>query len=321
MKKQNRRNNYPLIVVLLLLALAYSCNNDPDIPILSTAPLSNPTLTSATTGGNIIDEGGSSVTARGICWSKGETPTINSSKTTDGNGLGSFVSHITGLTPFTVYYARAYATNDEGTAYGNTIILMKTETILAGIYDSTFIYHEYLSPITLNIQMESNMLVANATENIQLQFDNESMELLVYMKIMNPDSQQVINQNDDFIPFKLDIASNDTASFHLTELLYYVGQGNVAHFDFITAFSKNEIISNNSRWSMLPFSSAPRWFSMWNYPVHIPGPIFGFDGGTWYDTDSPVKYIGFNYKGRLGWIEVDITERTDPKFISYAIKK
>lgn len=49
-------------------------------------------------------------------------PTIAGSHTTDGTGKGSFSSSITGLTPGTVYYVRAYATNSAGTAYGNQLM-------------------------------------------------------------------------------------------------------------------------------------------------------------------------------------------------------
>ncbi len=54
-----------------------------------------------------------------MCWSTGQTPTISDYKTTDGTGPGSFVSSISGLSANTTYYVRAYATNCNGTAYGN----------------------------------------------------------------------------------------------------------------------------------------------------------------------------------------------------------
>ena len=58
------------------------------------------------------------VTARGVCWSTSQNPTISNSHTTDGNGTGSFTSSLTNLTPNTTYYVRAYATNNAGTGYG-----------------------------------------------------------------------------------------------------------------------------------------------------------------------------------------------------------
>jgi hypothetical protein len=88
---------------------------------LSTAAVSSITTTSATSGGNITSDGGSPVTVRGVCWSTATGPTIANSKTIDGAGVGSFISNITGLTTATTYYVRAYATNANGTAYGNEL--------------------------------------------------------------------------------------------------------------------------------------------------------------------------------------------------------
>ncbi|HBG23885.1 MAG: hypothetical protein A2X17_07105 [Bacteroidetes bacterium GWF2_41_61] len=88
---------------------------------VSTTAASSITSTTALSGGNISADGGASVTARGVCWSTSQSPTIANSKSIDGPGTGSFTSSITGLLPGTTYYARAYATNSIGTAYGNQI--------------------------------------------------------------------------------------------------------------------------------------------------------------------------------------------------------
>jgi hypothetical protein len=94
----------------------------PVVPTLTTDPLTNVLANSATCGGNISSDGGAVVTARGVCWSTTTGPTVAlPTKTTDGTGLGSFVSNITGLTSGTTYYVRAYATNSAGTAYGSEI--------------------------------------------------------------------------------------------------------------------------------------------------------------------------------------------------------
>lgn len=90
-------------------------------PTVSTAAISSITSSSAVSGGNVTSTGGASVTARGVCWSTSQNPTIFNSHTTDGSGAGSFVSNLTGLSPSTTYYVRAYATNSQGTAYGNQL--------------------------------------------------------------------------------------------------------------------------------------------------------------------------------------------------------
>ena len=87
-------------------------------PIVITNDVSDIQATSAIGGGNVTSDGGATVTARGICWSTSQNPTISNSKTSDGAGTGSFTSTMTGLTKNTTYYVRAYATNSVGTSYG-----------------------------------------------------------------------------------------------------------------------------------------------------------------------------------------------------------
>jgi Leucine-rich repeat (LRR) protein len=91
----------------------------PTLPIVTTTAVSNITSFTAASGGNITGDGGAEVISRGVCWSTSQYPTIDDTHTTDGNGTGVFTSSITGLTPDTVYYVRAYAANAAGTAYGN----------------------------------------------------------------------------------------------------------------------------------------------------------------------------------------------------------
>ena len=88
---------------------------------ITTVAISAITSSTATSGGNITADGGGAVTARGVCWSTTTNPTILNSKTTDGTGIGSFVSSLTALTPGSKYYVRAYSTNSAGTSYGNEV--------------------------------------------------------------------------------------------------------------------------------------------------------------------------------------------------------
>lgn len=88
------------------------------LPTVTTAALSAVTITSSLGGGNIVSDGGATVTARGVCWGAAANPGVTGNHTTDGNGTGTFTSAITGLTASTTYHVRAYATNSVGTAYG-----------------------------------------------------------------------------------------------------------------------------------------------------------------------------------------------------------
>jgi uncharacterized protein (TIGR02145 family) len=95
------------------------------IPILlatlTTTIPSSITSTTAISGGDITADGNSAITSRGVCWSTTANPSITDSHTTNGTGIGSFTSNLTGLSTGTTYYERAYATNSAGTAYGNQV--------------------------------------------------------------------------------------------------------------------------------------------------------------------------------------------------------
>ncbi|MGO4817266.1 hypothetical protein [Flavobacterium sp. W22_SRS_FP1] len=90
---------------------------------ITTTAMSAPTAVSASTGGNIaILTVGTSVTSRGVCWSNLPNPTIANNKTTDGTGVGSFISSLTSLNGSTIYYVRAYCITNTGiTIYGNEV--------------------------------------------------------------------------------------------------------------------------------------------------------------------------------------------------------
>lgn len=100
------------------------------LPTLQTTAVTAINTTVAVSGGNITSDGGATVTAKGVVWGTSQNPTIAlSTKTTDGTGLGSFVSNISNLTANTTYYVRAYATNSLGTSYGNEINFTTMPTI------------------------------------------------------------------------------------------------------------------------------------------------------------------------------------------------
>ena len=78
----------------------------------------------ATGGGNVIDDGGSTVTERGICWSTYANPTVDDNRVPSGSGTGMFSCQMTGLESNTSYYVRAYAVNALGIAYGNEVMFI-----------------------------------------------------------------------------------------------------------------------------------------------------------------------------------------------------
>jgi uncharacterized protein (TIGR02145 family) len=111
---------YSTIVIGLFLLVFISCTKETPktLPTLTATAVTKITENSAKSGGEVVTDGGAEVTARGICWSsKNTNPTTSDSKTTDGAGLGLFVSSIEGLSAGTTYNIRSYATNSVGTSY------------------------------------------------------------------------------------------------------------------------------------------------------------------------------------------------------------
>ena len=105
---------------------------------------------SATCAGNVTLDGGEAVTEYGICWNTATTPTIANSKKSVGAGISSFSTSITGLTPNTTYYVRAYATNSIGTAYGQE---MSFKTLLTDPVTVTDIDGNLYHTVTIGNQV------------------------------------------------------------------------------------------------------------------------------------------------------------------------
>lgn len=100
----------------------YTIARDNDVPTVTSAmQISNITSNSAEFGGVVGCDGGASVSAYGVCWNTSGSATIFDSLTVDGSGTGEFSSLLSNLEAGVVYYARTYATNSEGTAYGEEI--------------------------------------------------------------------------------------------------------------------------------------------------------------------------------------------------------
>ncbi len=123
-----------LLLLFVLLMSISGCKKKAvqipaNTPTLTTTEITVTTQTTAISGGEITDEGSSSVIARGVCYSPIANPTTADLITSNGTGTGSFTSNLTGLALYTTYYVRAYATNSDGTAYGSNVTINATSTI------------------------------------------------------------------------------------------------------------------------------------------------------------------------------------------------
>ena len=106
---------------------SFTTTDQQDKPTVETVEATNITMTSATVEGNVTNDGGSAVTERGICYSIYENPTLSDSVRLAGTGIGRYYCEMTNLTNATTYYIRAFATNSEGTSFGDVITIRTVE--------------------------------------------------------------------------------------------------------------------------------------------------------------------------------------------------
>jgi len=142
-----------LILTGIILTLTNSCKKEEsedlvlpepsEVPVLVTTNVSDITYTSAISGGEITSDGGATITAQGVCWGTGQMPTVSDNKTNESIGDRNFTSNLTGLVSGTTYYARAYAVNNVGTAYGDvvsfTTIPLEVTDIDGNVYHTVII--------------------------------------------------------------------------------------------------------------------------------------------------------------------------------------
>lgn len=126
-------------------------------PTINTNAASNTSISNATINSSIAADGGNTITSRGVCWGTSSDPTINNLKTTDGQDIGNYYSELSGLSPNTTYYVRAYAINEDSVTYGNEIVF----NTLSGI-------------TTINAISATNIEISSATINSTIPSDGGS---------------------------------------------------------------------------------------------------------------------------------------------------
>lgn len=169
-----------LLIISLLIITMVSCQKESlNNAIISTQVVTRITIDSAKSGGDILDADGESVTARGVVWSRSPGPTIkdNDGITTDGAGTGGFTSTLSGLSPQTRYYIRAYATTPSGNGYGQEKYFTTggVTDIDGNFYPSVSMGEQMWMAENLRVTRDAN---GNAIE--RLCFDDHINNCLIY---------------------------------------------------------------------------------------------------------------------------------------------
>ena len=119
-----KKKTMPIAALFVALATLCGCTHTEitdTLPVVKTYEITEFTSSMAYAKGNVADNG-TLVTERGFCYSTTSTkPTVNDSHTSDGSGSGDYESIIMGLQKSTTYHMRAYAKNESGVAYGETV--------------------------------------------------------------------------------------------------------------------------------------------------------------------------------------------------------
>ena len=145
----------------------------PTTATVTTNPITQVQTSSAVAGGCVKDDGGASVTERGVVYSLSKEPTTSNYKVKSGSGIGEFTCNLTNLRDNAIYYVRAYAINKKGTVYGEERYFTTKEITLPSVY-------------TLNatdVSYTSASVSGNVTDDGNAEVTERG---IVYSKIQNP---------------------------------------------------------------------------------------------------------------------------------------
>ncbi len=255
-------------------------------PSVETTPITEVTTTTATSGGNVINDGGATVTARGVVWSTSQNPTVqtNLGITSNGTGIGNFTSNLSELDPGTNYYLRAYATNSEGTAYGQQLSFT-TNLPDYNVYVELSNHYDVYTNNTITVVMSVNGLPEGMHPlGIQgsIMFNLEILEYLGYVGYQLEGSSLTVSEVDGQPDTKTILWSTDYGSSTVTngDLLglqfKYKGIGEICTDIIWTGNPLAEMIIDDN-WNEIE--------ALWNNSE-----ICGADGG--YTVSGKVKYAG-----------------------------
>ncbi|MDP3441679.1 MAG: hypothetical protein Q8T08_02365 [Ignavibacteria bacterium] len=184
--------------------------------------------------------------------------------------------------------------------------------VIAGQYDSTFIYHEFVPPLEMNVVWDSIRLYGSAVDSIDLDAIG-SFELFFDLAILNYDSIHLLNGLSQIFPhFRM--KSRNGIYLTMERETYGVGLGQTAFADYVKMFSIGDSITIQNLWFYDEARSLPLWQT--NHDGGLTPPF-----GDWYNIHD-TRFIGILLKyNQIGWIKIDATINDNPKIVSFAYQK
>ena len=92
-----------------------------DLPVVTTMSVTDIADGNAKVGGTVLSKGYTDLVSCGICWATHDAPTTEDKLLSFSPGIGLFSGYLQKIDGGNTYYVRAYATNRNGTSYGETV--------------------------------------------------------------------------------------------------------------------------------------------------------------------------------------------------------
>lgn len=179
--------------------------------------------------------------------------------------------------------------------------------VYAGVYDSSFSYHEFMPPHEISIVWDNKGLYGAGHDTLDLD-SNGTPDLFIALYTLNQDSLHLITGMPNPYPSCV-LHGENGLEIALYSESYATGLGQTATAIFADRLDFNERIDEISDWKKV--------LKMWS---ENPGGAGMPPFGDWYNA-SAESYLAFRMDGnKFGWIEVDASDAQDPKFIRYAFQ-
>lgn len=179
---------------------------------------------------------------------------------------------------------------------------------LAGVYDSSMVYHEFNPPLTVPVTWAPGNLYGSGS--LEFDIDQDSIDdFKLSLSVCNPDSYSVLEIVPDYIPsFRITSLSSWRVLFR--DCFYSGLQGFVTYHPSVVKFQPNARIDNAEGF----WTNSEK---IWGFK---PGEGYNASFGFWGTVRGYLALRGFPFHGgfKYGWIHLDITDPIHPRVLRVA---
>lgn len=184
--------------------------------------------------------------------------------------------------------------------------------ILAGEYDTNFIFYQFATPLIVELKYDSLTNYYSGTDSIDVNLDG-NYDLIINEHLQVPHLTD--NPTNKLFPY-YKLTPKNSLEIALNIQAYPAGFGTYKTVGWIASLNQKDRIDNIANWS-----EPTKFQYLWCNP---PDSFVSYNG-FWYDVTNPEMYIGMRMKidsgYEYGWIKVNALSRENMAFLSYAIEK